>query len=170
MISFHKPFVRQHVCIRKYISAEATAKLVTSLNLSRLDYCNVLPFFSPPASSIHCLQRIQTSAARLVLRKKKTDHISPLLRSLHWLSVSQRIQYKTDTLCYKCIHESTLSYLCDTVHLYSDRHAPSSLRHMLSVSESHDPNCLLLAFALSRFLALCLEHASSLCLSIKHPP
>ena len=104
--------------VRKYLTTEAAAKLVTSLILSRLDYCNAL-LSGLPASSIHRLQRIQNSAARLVLRKRKSDHVTPLFHFLHWLPIAQRIDYKINTLCYKCTHNSAPLYLSDTVHLYT---------------------------------------------------
>jgi hypothetical protein len=104
--------------IRKFLSTDAAAKLVTSFVLSRLDYCNSL-LAGLPASSIQPLQRVQNSAARLVLKKKKSDHVSPLLRSLHWLPVSQRIEYKTDLLCFKCLNSSAPEYLASSVQLYT---------------------------------------------------
>ena len=92
-----------------------------ALKTNYLSICNAL-LSGVPAASIHCLQRMSNSVTRLVLRKKKTDHIPPLLRSLHWLSVSQRIQYQIIlyTLCYKWFMNPPilLSTTC-TAHLYS---------------------------------------------------
>ena len=55
--------------VRKYLSTEATVKLVTSLILSRLDCCNSL-LSGRPASSVQSLRRIQNCAARLILKKR----------------------------------------------------------------------------------------------------
>jgi len=43
-------------------------------------------------------------AARLVFVSSKCDHITPLLRQLHWLKVPWRIDYKLAVLVYKCLH------------------------------------------------------------------
>ena len=76
--------------IRPYLSDESTAQLVSSLILSRLDYCNsTLSGF--PSSSLNRLQKVQNNVARLVLGKRKLDHVIPLLEKLHWLPVEARI-------------------------------------------------------------------------------
>jgi len=110
--------LRRIATIRNYLTKDATAKLITSTVLSRLDYCNSL-LAGLPSSSLSKLQRIQNSSARLVLRKKKTDHITPLLRQLHWLPIPERISYKLNTLTYQCIHKTAPSYLTEMVSLYS---------------------------------------------------
>jgi len=42
------------------------------------------------------------SAARLVFSSSRYDHITPLLRQLHWLKAAERIDYKLALLVYKC--------------------------------------------------------------------
>lgn len=109
--------LRRIATIRKYLTTDATAKLVTSTILSRLDYCNSL-LAGLPSTSISRLQRIQNSSARLVLKKKKRDHITPMLQQLHWLPVSTRIKYKLNTLTYKCLNNLAPSYLSDSLSFY----------------------------------------------------
>jgi len=57
------------------------------------------------------LQRVQNNAARIVLEAPRRSHVSPLLRTLHWLPVQQRIDYKVALLTFKVRSTSTLSYL-----------------------------------------------------------
>ena len=62
-------------------------------------------------SDIDRLQRIQNRAARIVLNARKYDHVSPLLKQLHWLPVSKRIMYKVALIVYKSIHSLTPQYI-----------------------------------------------------------
>ena len=57
------------------------------------------------------LQKVQNAAARFVCKAKKSDHIRPILETLHWLPVTHRIQYKTSTICYNYISGTTPQYL-----------------------------------------------------------
>ena len=50
------------------------------------------------------LQRIQNNAARIYSSRRKTEHISPVLRELHWLPVAARIKFKMGVLVYKALH------------------------------------------------------------------
>ena len=64
-----------------------------------------------PAKLISKLQRIQNTAARIVLRLKRSDHITPALQELHWLPVNERITYKICLLTYRALHGIAPAYL-----------------------------------------------------------
>ena len=58
-------------------------------------------------------------AARLVLAIRKREHITPALKNLHWLPISQRIHYKLSLLCYKSFSSLFPSYLSDPLSPYT---------------------------------------------------
>ena len=64
------------------------------------------------------LQKVQNSAARLVLKAHKRD-VSPLLRTLHWLAIQARIEYKLSTLFHFFFFDTEPVYLSDLLHVYS---------------------------------------------------
>ena len=74
------------------LSTDAANKLAVSLILSKLDYCNSL-LVGIPDNKLNRRQRIQNHAARLV-RKSRHASATALLKTLHWLPVKARIQYK----------------------------------------------------------------------------
>ena len=79
--------------IRKYLTKECTETLIHVFISSRLDYCNSL-LFGVPECHLHKLQRVQNAAARLIFQESRFCHITPLLKSLHWLPVKYRIVFK----------------------------------------------------------------------------
>ena len=52
------------------------------------------------------------------MKKAKHDHVTPLLKELHWLPVQFRIRYKLATLAYRHFDGSLPSYLSNSLHIY----------------------------------------------------
>jgi len=98
--------------VRKYLTQEAVCSIVHAFISSQLDYCNSL-LSGLPAYLIGRLQRLQNSAARVVLNLRKYDHITPALRQLHWLPVKYRIQFKVILIVYKALHNMAPKYIKD---------------------------------------------------------
>ena len=112
------------------LSTDAANKLAVSLILSRLDCCNSL-LTGIPDNKLNKLQRIQNHAARLVLRKSWHASASGLLRTLHWLPVKARTQYKIACLCFQCIYQNSMPpYISDLLRPY----CPSRMLHSLDTS------------------------------------
>ena len=78
--------------------------LVSSLVLSRIDYCNSL-YFGLPDTTLSPLTKAFNSAARLVARSPKFSSISPFLILLHWLPLRYRVMFKICVIMFK-IHNS----------------------------------------------------------------
>ena len=70
--------------IRNLLTFDATAQLIHALITSRLDFCNSI-LYNLPNKQIERLQRIQNQAARMLKRIPRRNHITPVLRELHWL-------------------------------------------------------------------------------------
>ena len=64
--------------IRQYLPVEATKTLVSSLVLSRLDYCNAL-LAGCPQVLLEKIQRVINCSAHLIYKASKSAHIIPLL-------------------------------------------------------------------------------------------
>ena len=104
--------------IRSFLSTDAANKLAVSFILSRLDCCNSL-LAGIPDNKLNKLQRIQNHAARLVYRQSRHASATALLRTLHWVPVKARIQYKIACLCFQCIYQDSMApYIFDLLHLY----------------------------------------------------
>ena len=104
-------------------SADSTKTLVSAFVLSRLDYCNSL-LSGCPKHRLEKLQKVKNSAARLVLKAHKQDHVSPLLRTLHWLPIQARIEYKLSTLSLLLLWYSPCLSVWPSPCLLSSKTAP----------------------------------------------
>ena len=85
---FHTRALRH---IRHMLSTELAVTIGCSIVASRLDYCNSL-LYGAPSTSLDKLQRCQNMLARVVTQSSSRTSAKPLLQSLHWLPIRERIR------------------------------------------------------------------------------
>ena len=123
--------------LRSTLTLPDAEKLVHAFISSRLDYCNAL-FFGIPSKTHQKLQYIQNCAARILLRVRKYDHITPILRSLHWLPITFRSEYKISLITHQCLYGNAPSYLKELIQRKPEtRNLRSSNTNLLHTT---DPN------------------------------
>ena len=85
--------------IRDFLNTDVTKTLITSLILSKIDYCNSL-LLNLPSDKIDKLQCVQNNAAsRLIFRRKKRDHVT--LTAVERASLaSYKIQNIVQSTCH----------------------------------------------------------------------
>ena len=77
--------------------------LVHAVISTRYDYCNSL-FININKGNTFKLQKVQNSAARLVVRARKQQPISNVIKKLHWLRIESRVIFKVLLLVFKSVH------------------------------------------------------------------
>jgi hypothetical protein len=122
--------------MKRFLSKPALAQLLHAFVLSTLD-CNNSLLVGCPESKLCVLQKVQNWAARLATGCNRRDHITPYLKSLHWLPFRQRIDFKISLLMFNCLNGTAPSYLTSLVTRYEP---PSSLRRLSSRPELVVPN------------------------------
>ena len=128
--NFH---LRNIAKIRPYIDEDTCHSVVRSLVLSRLDYCNSL-LKGTTKKNINRLQKVQNKAARLIFKTGRHDNISPLFQKLHWLPISNRIDFKLCLHVFKSLAHQSPSYISDMLQPYvPPRSLRSSSENLLAV-------------------------------------
>lgn len=104
--------------VKPYLPHSQLEKVVHALITNRLDYCNSL-YYGLDQGSIRRLQLVQNAAARLLTGKKRNEHITPILSTLHWLPVVFRIHFKILLFVYKSLNGLAPLYLSDMLTLHT---------------------------------------------------
>jgi len=107
--SYHTRALRH---VRKQLTSETEQTIACSVIGSRIDYCNSL-LFGAVVAVIDKLRRVQSNVARVICQQRKRVNARPLLKSLHWLPIQQRIRYRVALILitYKALSTSVPPYL-----------------------------------------------------------
>ena len=104
--------------IHKYLTRSAAEKIVHALISSRLDFGNAL-LYNLPQTKLAKIQRLQNAAARIVTLTRKYTHITPILKSLHWLPIEQRIKFTILLSVFHCVQGSAPQYNLSLINVYN---------------------------------------------------
>ena len=119
--------------IRQYLNRRTIEILVHALIMSHVDNCNAL-LYGLPKKDLNRIQRIQNTAARLVVGAPSRDSITPILKELHWLPVDKRVLFKILIMCFKAQNNLSPSYISELINQYTPvRTLRSSSQNLLSV-------------------------------------
>jgi len=109
-------FYRVNDVWEKIRSTLTARTIATSFVHSKLDYCNSL-YYKLPHVQIGRLQVIQNALARAVTNTPKFALITPILKTLHWLKIRQRMEYNILSLTYTALQQREPRYLLNKLYL-----------------------------------------------------
>ena len=101
--------LRQLRPVLRSLTHKAARTLVQAFISCRLDYCNSL-LYGVSHGNIRKVQSVQNAAARLLTGTRRGDHISPVLRQLHWLPVQRRFDFKLACFVFSSLSGQAPSY------------------------------------------------------------
>ena len=104
--------------IRRFLDRDSCERIVHAFVTSRLDLNNAL-LTGIAEDAVTKLQKVQNIAARVVTRMGVRDHITPVLKDLHWLPVHWRIQYKVLLLVHKTQHGLASNFISELLEPYT---------------------------------------------------
>src|SRR6218665_1989979 len=109
--------------IRPMLDSKTAFTIATSVVHFKLDNCNSLfPYLD--STQIQRLQLIQNS---LVTRTPRHHHITPVLKSLHWLKIPELILFKVLSLTYNSLQSSQPTYIRELFTIHPTRSTRSSI-------------------------------------------
>ena len=122
--------------IRPKLTKSVAEQVVNTMVTSNLDYCNSL-LYGIAGHQLLRLQRIQNTAARLILRDRWSS-ATTMLNELHWLPIKKKISFKVLLLLYKAINGLAPDYISalDTPYV-PHRHFRSANNNLHFVPKTH---------------------------------
>ena len=142
---FHN--LRNLSSIRNILDNDTAKTAAHAFVTSGLDYCNSL-LYGLPECQMKKLQLVHNAAARVVVKKRKFDHISEDLKNLHWLPVKSRIDFKVLLLTWKALNDQAPDYLKEMLKYKEDKH-DSRIKNALLIPKTKLVTCGDRAFSIA---------------------
>ena len=101
--------------IRNLLSYNACSTIIHALISCRFYYCNSI-LYNVPRSKTDRLQRLLNQCARILTKSSRREHITPVLKKIHWLKIQDRIIYKMLMITYKSYYNMAPPYLCELIN------------------------------------------------------
>ncbi len=121
--------------VRKCLDLDTTKTLVQALVISKLDYSNSV-LFGVNSGYLRKLQVVQNSAARVIIRVRRREHVTPILHKLHWLPIPIRVKFKVLMICFKCMNNLAPKYLSDLLEPYTPGRSLRNRQNTLTTKRS----------------------------------
>ena len=113
--------IRSFRKLAPFLSRSALCTVISAI-LYQINYGNPV-YLGLPAASLRKLQVILNDTARLVFNLWRLARPTPLLQDLHWLPVSQRIQFRILCVVFNALNTDSPAFVSIRLH----RHTPKRL-------------------------------------------
>ena len=96
--------------VKQVFNLELFTIVINALVFSKLFYCSSV-WSSTSGKNIKKLQYIQNFAARIISGHGKYDHVTSILKELHWIPVKEHLYYRDAILTFKCMNGMVPEYM-----------------------------------------------------------
>src|SRR6218665_1193964 len=102
--------IERYNSLNYIVDLKTASTIATSIVHAKVDYCSSL-FLNIEVIQINRHQATQNALASAVTKTPRHHYTSPVLKTLHWLQIPERIEYKVISLTYNTLQSSKPSYL-----------------------------------------------------------
>ena len=112
--------------VKNSFDRDTLRAIILTLVLSKF-YCCSTVWSNTTATNIKKLQAVQNFACRIITKTKKFEHITPALREIKWLPVSEHLHYRDNVMTFRCTKGLAPTYLSGSfrrrksIHHYNTR-------------------------------------------------
>ena len=148
--------------ISKHTSFCLCETLIHTFVTSKIDQYNIV-LSCVRQDEVRKLQYVHNSAARFLPGSRKHEHITPVLRDLHWLPIHEHIRFKILLMTFQWVNQPAPFYLSDLlIHYRPSRTLRSSDKELLV-----QPCCHIKTYGKQAFSFIAPKLWNTLPLSIK---